>query len=160
MQPDNAKAYLRLCEAYTQVGEHRRGQGYCQDAIDLRPDYSEAWRALGQTRYPQRNYEGAIEAFDRCVELQSGRPIERQEIECHYLRGLSHYYLGNCSQAWDILNDAADRVRRTSTDPQNPVLINTLNGLTLVTRNCTGFAGRALPTAIPPTAIPPTPIGG
>lgn len=160
MQPNNAKAYLRLCEAYTQIGEHRRAQGYCEDAIALRPDYSEAWRALGQTEYPQRNYEGAIESFETCVALQSNRPIADQEIECFYLRGLSHYYLGDCPQAWDILSESVNRVRQTDTDPNNPVLVNALAGLRLVTENCTGFAGRGLPTAIPPTAIPPTPIGG
>ncbi|MBK8020168.1 MAG: tetratricopeptide repeat protein [Chloroflexi bacterium] len=160
MQPRNAKAYLRLCEAYTQVGEHRRAQGYCEDALNLRPEYSEAWRALGQTQYPQRNYEGAIESFETCVALQSSRPIADQEIECHYLRGLAHYYLGQCPDAWEILSDSVNRVRQTSDDPENPVLINSLAGLRLVTENCTGFGGRALPTAIPPTAIPPTPIGG
>src|SRR5690606_826420 len=82
MQPNNAKGYLRMCEAYTQIGEHRRAQGYCEDAIRVRDDYGEAWRALGQTQYPQRNYEGAIESFERCVELEASRPIANQEIEC------------------------------------------------------------------------------
>ena len=160
MQPENAKGYLRLCEAYTQVGEHKRAQGYCEDALNLNPDYAEAWRALGQAEYPQRNYEGAINSFEHCVALESSRPIADQEIECYYLRGLSHYYLGHCQQAWDILTDSLNRVRATSDDPNNPVLVNTANGLQLITENCTGFSGRALPTAIPPTAIPPTPIGG
>ncbi|MDZ4768909.1 MAG: tetratricopeptide repeat protein [Chloroflexota bacterium] len=160
MQPGNAKAYLRLCEAYTQIGEHRRAQGYCEDALGLRADYSEAWRALGQTQYPQRNYEGAIESFETCVALQSARAIVDQEIECFYLRGLSHYYLADCAVAWDILSESVNRVRQTSTDPDNPVLINSLRGLELVTDNCTGFGGRGLPTAVPPTSIPPTPIGG
>ncbi len=162
MQPNNSKAYLRLCETYTELGEHRRAQGYCEDAITIREEYPEAWRALGQSMYPQRNYEGAIESFERCVELEValGRPREQQQIECQYLRGLSHYYLAQCPQAWEILNDSVARVRATSTDPDNPVLINALNGLRLVTNNCTGFGGLALPTEIPPTAIPPTPIGG
>ena len=34
------------------------------------------------------------------------------------------------------------------------------DGMSGVTANCSGYAGRSLPTAIPPTAIPPTPIGG
>lgn len=160
MQPQNPKGFLRLCETYTELGEHRRAQGYCEDALSLREDYAEAWRALGQAQYPQRNYEGAIESFERCVELEAGLPVADQQIECHYLRGLSHYYLAQCAEAWEILNDSVARVRATSNDPDNPVLINSLNGLRLVTDNCTGFGGRALPTEIPPTAIPPTPIGG
>ncbi len=101
-----------------------------------------------------------MNSFEHCVALESTRPIQDQEIECYYLRGLSHYYLGHCQEAWDILTDSLNRVRATSDDPNNPVLINTANGLQLITENCTGFGGRALPTAIPPTAIPPTPIGG
>jgi tetratricopeptide (TPR) repeat protein len=160
MHPDNAKAYLRLCETYTQLGDHRRGQGYCEDALSLRPEYPEAWRALGQTQYPQRNYEGAIESFETCVRLEASRPQADQEIECFYLRGLAHYYLGDCPQAWDILTESINRQSLVTDDPADPVLSNSVHGLELVTQNCTGFAGRALPTAIPPTAIPPTPIGG
>lgn len=156
LQPDNAKAYLRLCETFTAIGEHRRGQGYCEDALIINPEYPQAWRALGQTQYPQRNYEGAIDSFERCVELGS------QEVECYYLRGLSHYYLGQCQQAWDILSDSLGRARAVSlvADDQNPVIININNGLTLVTQNCEGFAGRPLPQPPTPTPIPPTPIGG
>ena len=160
MQPDNAKGYLRLCETYSRIGEHRKAQGYCEDALNVNPNYAEAWRALGQTQYPQRNYEGAINSFEHCVALESTRPPEDQEIECYYLRGLSHYYLGHCQEAWDILTDSLNRIRATTSDPNNSVLINTSNGLQLITENCTGFSGRALPTTIPPTAIPPTPIGG
>ena len=159
MQPNNAKAFLRLCQTYTELGDHRRGQGYCEDAIALNGSYAEAYRSLGQTQYPQRNYEGAIESFNKCVELEASLPQQDQEIECFYLRGLSYYYLGDCQQAWDILTDSINRVRATSDDPNNPVLTNSEHGLQLITQNCTGFAGRALPTPVPPTAIPPTPIG-
>lgn len=156
LQPQNAKAYLRLCETYTAIGEHRRAQGYCEDALTLDQQYAQAWRALGQTMYPRRNYEGAIEAFNQCVALGS------QEIECYYLRGLSHYYLGECPQAWDVLSDSLTRARAVSTtaDNENPVIISIMSGLRLITENCEGYAGRALPQAPTPTPIPPTPIGG
>ena len=156
MQPNNAKAYLRMCEAYTQVGEHRRGQGYCDDALALNPNYAQAYRALGQTQYPQRNYEGAIESFERCVELGS------QEIECYYLRGLAHYYLGQCNEAWDILSDALvrERARWTGSDEDNPVIRSIFEGLRLVTVSCEAYRGQALPQPPTATPIPPTPIGG
>ncbi len=155
LQPNNAKAYLRLCETFTAIGEHRRGQGYCEDALIINENYEQAWRALGQTEYPQRNYEGAIDAFETCVELGS------EEIECYYLRGLSHYYLGQCEQAWDILSESLTRARAVSfvPDDQNPVIINIMSGLRLATENCEGYAGRALPQPPTATPIPPTPIG-
>ncbi|MFN8452129.1 MAG: tetratricopeptide repeat protein [Anaerolineae bacterium] len=160
MQPNNAKAYQRLCSAYIQLGDHRRGQGYCEDALAINPDYTDALRDLGRAEYTQRNYEGAIESFERCVQLEANRPREEQDIECFYIRGLAHYYLGDCQQAWDILSDSVNCRRLTTDDPEDSVMVNTMHGLQLITENCTGFGGRALPTAMPPTAIPPTPIGG
>jgi tetratricopeptide (TPR) repeat protein len=160
MQPENAKAYQRLCDTYNEVGDHRRAQGYCEDALAINPNYADALQALGRSQYSQRNYEGAIQSFEQCVQLEANLPAADQHIVCYYLRGLAHYYLGNCQQAWDILTDSVNRIRLTSDDPNNPVLKNTVSGLQLVTENCSGFAGRALPTPIPPTAIPPTPIGG
>jgi hypothetical protein len=98
--------------------------------------------------------------MEKCVAVESNRAPADQDIECYYIRGLAHYYLGDCQQAWDILSDAVNRRHLVTDDPADPVLVNTARGLELITQNCTGFAGRAVPTAIPPTAIPPTPIGG
>ncbi len=160
MQPNNAKAYQRLCATYNQLGDHRRAQGYCEDAISQNPNYADAYQQLGQSEYSQRNYEGAIEAFETCLTLEADRPAAQQDIECYYLRGLAHYYLGDCQQAWDILTDSINRRHLVTDDPTDLVLQNSVHGLQLITENCSGFAGRVLPTAIPPTQIPPTPIGG
>ena len=161
MQPDNARAYLRLCETFFQVRDDAQAVGSCDDAINIAsvsdpngPDLSRAYRQRGQIRYSRRNYEGAIEDFDQCVALGSN------EIECWYIRGLAHYYLGgeHCDDAWNILNESLIRINQAGIG--EGVLTNTVEGLRLVTTYCSGYVGRALPTAIPPTAIPPTPIGG
>ncbi len=160
MYPDNAKAYQRLCDTYIQLGDHRRAQGYCEDALAINGDYAAAWRALGQAQYSQRNYESAIDSFEECVRLEASLPAQDQQIECYYIRGLAHYYLADCQEAWDILTEAVNRRRAVVGTADDLVMVNITNGLQLITSNCTGFAGRALPTPIPPTAIPPTPIGG
>jgi tetratricopeptide (TPR) repeat protein len=154
MQPNNARAYLRLCEAFWRVRDDAQALGYCDDALTTDPNYADAYAQRGQVRYSRRNYEGAIEDFEQCVALGSER------IECWYIRGLAHYYLGgeDCDDAWTILNESVSIITREGIG--EPVLSNTLAGLRLVTDNCSGYVGRALPTAIPPTAIPPTPIGG
>jgi tetratricopeptide (TPR) repeat protein len=157
MQPENARAYLRLCDAYFEARENRRAQDYCEEAVRLNPQYSQAWASLGQSRYSQRNYEGAIDAFELCVETAG--EID-SDIRCLYLRGLAHYYLNDCDLAWSILSDSVNRVTATSSDPNNPVLLSAQEGLRLVTVSCAAYRNRALPTPIPPTAIPPTPIGG
>ncbi|MCL4251208.1 MAG: tetratricopeptide repeat protein [Anaerolineae bacterium] len=160
MQPDNIRAYLRLCETFYQVRDDAQAAGYCNDAIQrasidpTNPDLAESYRQRGQIRYSRRNYEGAIEDFDQCVALGSN------DIECWYIRGLAHYYLGgeHCDDAWNVLNEAMVRISQQGIG--EPVLSNTLEGLRLVTDNCSAYFGRALPTEIPPTLIPPTPIGG
>jgi tetratricopeptide (TPR) repeat protein len=157
MQPENARAYQRLCETYFQVSENNRAELYCEEAISIDPQYSLGWASLGQTRYSRRNYEGAIEAFENCVAF-GGDDVD---IRCYYLRGLAHYYLSDCDDAWNILTEAVERIRLSGQgSADNPVLNSALEGLRLVTVSCNGYNGRALPTPIPPTPIPPTPIGG
>jgi tetratricopeptide (TPR) repeat protein len=152
LDPRNEKAYLRLCESYAKVGQNDRAQGYCEDALNINENYAPAWRQVGMARYTRRNYEGSIEAFNKCVDAGS------EEIQCWYLRGLAHYYLGQCEQAWSILNESLPMAESLADGEQ--VISAIREGLRLTTVSCPQYAGRALPTAIPPTAIPPTPIGG
>ena len=152
LEPNNAKAYLRLCDTYTNVGEFQQAQGYCEKALDINPKYAEAWKGLGQVQYPRRNYEGAIQSFENCVKYGS------TQIECWYLRGLAHYILGQCDQAWSVLNEAL--VRAEDQNEQQAILDQINTGLYNITVNCAGYANQTLPTEIPPTSIPPTPIGG
>ena len=148
LEPNNAKAYLRICETYATIGEFQEGSVFCETALEINPEYASAWRMLGQLQYSRRNYEGAIESFDNCVSYGS------TEVECYYIRGWAHYILGHCDEAWVVLQDALNY----ATADQIIDDINT--GLANIRINCPGYANVTLPTAIPPTAIPPTPIGG
>lgn len=146
------RALLRLCQAWAKVGRNDQAQGYCQDALDVDPQYAEAWIEIGRAKYTRRNYEGSIEAFENCADFGS------TAIECWYLRGLAHYYLGQCDEAWTILNEALPMTLRLA-EP-GPIVANIREGLRLTTIDCPAYAGAALPTGIPPTPVPPTPIGG
>jgi len=148
IDPINERAYLRICETYASVGRFQQGQGFCEEALDIDPFYASAHRMLGQLQYSRRNYEGAIESFETCVNLGSS------EVECYYIRGLAHYFLGQCDQAWDVLNESLNYTTADS------IVANINQGLTNITIRCVGYQGQNLPTPIPPTPIPPTPIGG
>jgi superkiller protein 3 len=151
LQPRNAKALLRLCETYSYVGQLTQAQGYCEDSLGIDANYKEAHRQLGMVMYRRRNYEGSIKEFDTCQKLGSN------EIECYYLRGLAEYYLGNCDDAWNTLNESLRRIEDLPV--KEPVLSETVEGLRLVTVSCPTYSGRALPTGAPPTVVP-TPLGG
>lgn len=148
INPDSPKAYLRLCETYASVGEFTTATGFCETALDINPGYGSAWRMLGQLQYSRRNYESAIASFEECVSYGS------DEVECYYIRGLAHYFLAQCDDAWAILNEALNYAVQEQ-------IVDTINiGLSNVKRDCAGYENLLLPTPIPPTPIPPTPIGG
>ena len=148
LEPGNAKAYLRICQTYAEVGEFLTATPYCETATELDENYADAWQWLGQMRYTRRNYEGTLEAMEKCVALGS------TAVECYYMRGWSYYVLDQCPRAWDALQEALRYTRE-------PHIIGIINeGLASARANCPGFENARLPTPIPPTPIPPTPIGG
>lgn len=148
LEPGNAKAYLRICQTYAEVGEFLTATPYCETATEIDENYADAWQWLGQMRYTRRNYEGTLEAMETCVALGS------TAVECYYMRGWSYYVLDQCPRAWDVLQEALQYTRE-------PHIISIINdGLASVRANCPGFEDARLPTPIPPTPIPPTPIGG
>ena len=148
LEPENAKAYLRICQTYAEVGEFLEGTQFCETATDLDENYAAAWQWLGQLQYNRRNYESALESLRNCVALGS------TAVECYYIRGLAEYFLGDCDTAWEVLQEALALTSESH-------IINIINeGLGGVRANCPGFEDARLPTPIPPTAIPPTPIGG
>ncbi len=148
LEPDNAKAYLRICQTYAEVGEFLEGTRFCDTATEIDETYAPAWQMLGQLQYNRRNYESAVDSLEKCVEYGS------TAVECYYIRGLAYYFLGDCERAWETLLESF----RYSTAPSIVDIINI--GLGDIRNNCPGFENARLPTPIPPTPIPPTPIGG
>jgi len=154
MEPNNAKAYLRLCETYARVeyAQFDVAQGYCDQALEIDPNYGSAYRETGRMQYNRRNYEGAIESFENCVRLGA------TDIECWYLRGLAHFWLDECEDAWRVLNEASVKAVEQG---QAPSIMESIDiGLYNVTQICDGFQQQTVPTSPPPTLLPPTPIGG
>ena len=172
IESDNERAWLRICETYAAVGLFQEAEPFCDRAIEIDPDYASAHRMNGQLRYSRRNYEGGIDEFKTCLvlyaEQETGQQYDNEtqidlttidlsgiDIECLYIRGLAHYFLGHCDDAWDWLNIALNHP-----EAQGPVLESILTGMGNTTINCVAYRNQALPTQIPPTPIPPTPIGG
>ncbi|MYD11510.1 MAG: tetratricopeptide repeat protein [Chloroflexi bacterium] len=148
LEPDSAKAYLRICQTYAEIGEFLEGTRFCETATEIDPSYAPAWQYLGQLQYNRRNYESALDSLENCVANGSAA------VECYYIRGLAYYFLGECSTAWDVLLEAFLYTSEQS-------IIDIINiGLGDIRANCPGFESAQLPTPIPPTPVPPTPIGG
>jgi tetratricopeptide (TPR) repeat protein len=173
LDPDNWRAYLRMCQTYSAAGLFQEAETYCNEAERINTKDPEVHRTLGQLQYSRRNYEGAINSFRTCLNLEMGEPYEQlpqsfdvaldiddlptdeTEIECLYIMGLAHYALAHCDAAWTYLTEAQQHPRAQGTTSED-----IQSGLFLVSADCAGYENRSLPTAIPPTPIPPTPIGG
>lgn len=153
--PANVKAYTRKCEAYFRQRDDARAQEACEQAILLDNTFPEAWRQLGMVQYTRRNYEGAIESFETCAEIQEARnfALDDREIECWYLRGLAWYLLNRCDEAVPLLQESLIM------SPNETVERLTYEGLSFCAEKDPHFDNSIIPTPIPPTPIPPEPIG-
>ena len=153
--PANVKAYTRKCETYFRQRDDARAEEACEQALLLDDNFPEAWRQLGMVQYTRRNYEGAIESFELCAQIQESRNIARdeREIECWYLRGLAHYLLNRCDLAVPIFEEVL------TMSPNEVAERFTFEGL----RNCASvdenFDDSIIPTPVTPTPLPPEPIG-
>ena len=79
---------------------------YLEKAIQIDPTRAKAHGRLGATYYVQRNFEAAIPA------LQKGIDLGLDSIEFYYELGLSYAYLDRCEEAKPWLE------RALQVDPQ------------------------------------------
>lgn len=150
MQPRNARALLRQCEAYRKIGEFNRAVGLCQDAVDADPSYADAQYRLGTFLYNSREFERSRTAFDACLTLKP------ENLQCRYYLGLSYYYLGQCEDAQRYLSEAQRIATAQSEDSDDLTVIS--EGLAALASDptCTGqpFGTPTLPSDVLPTLTP------
>jgi tetratricopeptide (TPR) repeat protein len=144
MQPRNARALLRQCEAYRKVGEFNRAVGLCQDAVDADPTFAPAQYRLGMFRYSQREFEASRAAFDACL---THAP---DSLECRYMLGLSYYYLRQCNRARQLLTES-QRIARARTNAESSLAVIE-EGLAALANDpqCLGGVMPPSPTPEPP----------
>ncbi len=138
IQPRNARAMLRLCTAYRKIGEFNRALGYCTDAreaVDTEdPIFADVQFEFGRMIYNENNdWTTALAAFEACSEAVP------ESLSCTYYQGLTHYYLGNCDDAWSILRDSLTMARaRTGTEG---AIEDIEAGFRAITQTCPNYAG-------------------
>jgi len=154
--PRNVKAWTRKCETFFRQREDALAQESCEQAIELDNTFPEAHRQLGMVRYTRRNYEGAIESFQTCIDLMEAQGWEMEDRlpECYFLHGLAYYRLDRCDLALPLLQATFEL--NTPTDrPQELAL----EGLQLCAQVDENISLDQIPTPIPPTPTPLPPIG-
>lgn len=102
LDPRNARAMLRLCLAYRKVGQFARALGFCEDSASNDSSDAEALFHLGLLYYRERRFVDSRDTFQQCLEHDDGA----YDLSCRYRLGLSHYYTGDCTTGWALLQES------------------------------------------------------
>jgi tetratricopeptide (TPR) repeat protein len=177
-QKRNARAMLRLCDAYRKIGQFDVAQGYCQNAADADPGFTQAQFRYGLLLYSARQFPAARPYFEQCV---TNSP---DILDCQYRLGLTYYYLhldgqaraaiaesdaqrqqilsdssGFCELAWTRLQESLAMAQANNIEGET--LENIRLGLGFVSRDCAAYRGAApLPDFANPDAetLPEVPL--
>lgn len=133
VDPDNAKARLRLCELSSSLRERETAERYCTEVTELAPTWSDGWYQLGREYFLQGEFESAQQAFHQCSSLQVMQdvPISERRFECWYLQGQAAEILGDCEGLLTTYNeflamrDIADIPETWTYPPEGPTICRT-----------------------------------
>jgi tetratricopeptide (TPR) repeat protein len=138
----SVKAYVKLCITYYAQGETNLARDTCSTAKDVDPDYSEAWRWLGEVNYRTMEYAAAAEAFAQCVRIEGGLEESLRQPECWYYQGLAYVQMDQCLSALPIFDDLLSWT-------------NNERAISLTNQGISICGAKPLPTQPPtPTALP------
>jgi tetratricopeptide (TPR) repeat protein len=82
---DAARPHYMRAEIYTGVGETEKAAAELNTAVQLKPDFAEAWSDLGQARKTLLDDAGALAAFERAVALDPQNAISQARLGGEYL---------------------------------------------------------------------------
>ena len=86
-KPDAAYALYLRAKIYTDDSEPGKAAAALQQAVQLRPEFAEAWSDLGIARKNLSDVEGALSAFRRAVSLSPDDPVAQYRLGSHLLDG-------------------------------------------------------------------------
>ena len=113
-KPDAAYPHYLRAKIYSGDRDAVKAAAELQQAVELRPDFAEAWSDLGDARKSLADFDGALSAFRRAVALSPDDPVAQYRLGSQLLDA------GTPHEAAEHL-DAAVRL-----DPKNQSALNAL----------------------------------
>jgi len=83
-------------------GDYQAAVAQLEQTTSTRPTYDLGWLHLGYAYFRLGNYDKAIEAFNRTLDLREGQP------DAEFFRALSYIGLGKLDQGFELLSQYKD----------------------------------------------------
>ncbi|HUY12571.1 MAG TPA: CDC27 family protein [Terriglobia bacterium] len=98
VKPTTYEALIGLGQDSERSGDNEQASRFFQQAIQLIPNFSEAYQALGSFYFPRRDYSRAASYFEKAVKMNPMDPSTR-------------FYLGTCWLKMGLYQQAAEQLR-------------------------------------------------
>jgi protein O-GlcNAc transferase len=113
-RPDAADPHYLRAKIYSEERDAAKAVSELQQAVELRPDFAEAWSDLGEARKSLSDDKGALSAFRRAVVLSPEDPVAQARIGSQLLdTGAAHEAVAHLDEAVRL-------------DPKNQSALNAL----------------------------------
>jgi tetratricopeptide (TPR) repeat protein len=109
LAPDHANAFaanFKLGKMYYRTKQYAEAEAAFAKALEIRPDYAGAYVDLGNSRNKLDNPDGAIEAYQKAIEIKAPEPY-----------GMAYYSLGRVYWGQDDPEAAIEAYQKSMTDP-------------------------------------------
>ena len=84
-KPDAAYPHYLRAKVWSDRGDVQKAVQHLQKAVELRPDFAEAWSDLGEARKTLQDNNGALEALERAVSLAPDDAVAQTRLGSQYL---------------------------------------------------------------------------
>jgi protein O-GlcNAc transferase len=113
-RPDAADPHYLRAKIYSEERDAAKAASELRQAVELRPDFAEAWSDLGEARKNLSDDKGALSAFRRAVALSPEDPVAQARIGSQLLdTGAAHEAVAHLDEAVRL-------------DPRNQSALNAL----------------------------------
>jgi len=113
LSPEDPEIAYYVGIAYYGKGLRAEAEASFRKALRLRPDYSEAWNFLGTLLLESRNYDGAIEAFNKALT----NVLFKNPGTSLYNLGIAYFQKGDYSRSVQSFEEAIRRDPNTVLAP-------------------------------------------